>query len=105
MDDFASAQERPTMLCISTYEKGQAFLREAAALGCDVVFLTVDKLRHADWPWDAIAEFHTMPEADVPENQSPEQTLRIADSIAQRRKVRRVVALDEFDQEVAAMLR
>ena len=97
--------DRPTMLCISTYEKGQAFLCEAARLGCDVVFITVDKLRHADWPWGAIAELHTMPEADVPENQSPEQTLRIADGIAKRRKIQRVVALDEFDQEVAAMVR
>ena len=100
-----SESVRPTMLCISTYEKGQAFLREAAALGCDVVLITVDKLRDADWPHDILAELHTMPEADVPENQSPERTLRIADGIARRRKISRVVALDEFDQEVASMVR
>ena len=27
---------QPTIFCISTYEKGQAFLREAARLGCRV---------------------------------------------------------------------
>ena len=97
--------ERPTMLCISTYEKGQAFLREAARLGCDVVLLTVDGLAHADWPKDILAEFHTMPEADAPERQAPEQVCAIADSIAKRRPIARVVALDEFDQESAALVR
>jgi biotin carboxylase len=96
---------RPTMLCISTYEKGQAFLREAARLGCDVILLTVEKLANADWPKDVLAEFHTMPEADVPERQAPEQVRRIADSIAKRRKIARVVALDEFDLECAALVR
>ncbi|HEY5329597.1 MAG TPA: ATPase [Acidobacteriaceae bacterium] len=98
-------EQRPTMFCISTYEKGQAFLREAARLGCDVVLLTVDKLRDADWPKDALAEFHTMPAADVPERQAQEQVRMIADSVARRRKIARVVALDEFDLESAASLR
>lgn len=98
-------QARPTIFCISTYEKGQAFLQEAARLGCDVILLTVDKLRDADWPQDIITEFHTMPEADVPERQSPEQVRVIADTIARRRKIGRVVALDEFDLESAALVR
>jgi biotin carboxylase len=100
MDD-----QRPTMFCISTYEKGQAFLREAARLECDVVLLTVDKLRDADWPKDVLAEFHTMPEADVPERQSPEAVRVIVDLVARRRKISRVVALDEFDLESAALVR
>ena len=103
--DQMSDIPRPTIFCISTYEKGQAFLREAAALGCDVVLLTVDKLRDANWPKDVLAEFHTMPQADVPERQAPELVVRIADGIAQRRKIARVVALDEFDLESAALVR
>jgi biotin carboxylase len=99
------SEQRPTMLCISTYEKGQAFLREAGRLGCDVVLLTVDKLRDADWPKDVLAEFHTMPEADVPERQAPELVRLIADSIAKRRRIARIVALDEFDLESAALVR
>jgi biotin carboxylase len=98
-------QQRATMFCISTYEKGQAFLREAARLECDVVLLTVDKLRDAAWPRDVLAEFHTMPEAEVPERQAQEQVRVIADSIARRRRIARVVALDEFDLESAALLR
>lgn len=102
---IVTGAERPTMLCISTYEKGQAFLREAARLGCDVVLLTVDGLANADWPKDILAEFHTMPEADTPERQAPEQVRAIADSIAKRRPIARVVALDEFDLESAALVR
>ena len=36
---------QPRILCMSSYEKGQAFMQECAALGCRVVLLTVDKLR------------------------------------------------------------
>ncbi len=91
---------RPAILCISTYEKGQAFLREAARLGLEVILLTVDKLRDADWPRDAIARFHTMPE-----DLAPHHVLRYANRIVHDRWVRWVVALDEFDLESAALIR
>jgi biotin carboxylase len=97
--------EAPTLFCISTYEKGQPFLREAARLGADVVFLTVDKLRDADWPREAFAEFHTVPEAEVPEHQSLDQIRRVVEDVARRRKIARIVALDEFDLESASLLR
>ncbi len=95
-----SPQTRPAILCISTYEKGQSFLREAAHLGLEVIFLTVDKLREADWPWEAISWFETMPEG-----QTPEQVLRRIARIARERKIERVVPLDEFDLESAALIR
>jgi len=91
---------RPSLLCISTYEKGQAFLREAARLGCDVRLLTVDKLRDADWPKDILTEFLTMPE-----DLTPEQILNTVCYLARERKFDRIVPLDEFDLEAAALLR
>ena len=54
--------EQPRILCISSYEKGQAFMQECAALGCRVVLLTVEKLRGADWPRGILEDFVTMPE-------------------------------------------
>ena len=45
-----------TMLCITSYEKGQAFLREAKRQGSTVYLLTVEKLRDADWPRDQVDE-------------------------------------------------
>jgi len=91
---------KPALLCISTYEKGQAFLREAARLGCDVTLLTVDKLRDGDWPKDALARFETMPE-----NLPPEQVLHVVMRLFKHWAIDRVVALDEFDLETAALLR
>ncbi len=48
-------QDRPlTILCVSSYEKGQEFIRTCKAMGCLVLLLTVEKLRHADWPFECI---------------------------------------------------
>ena len=92
--------EAPRFLCISTYEKGQAFLQECAALGCRVVLLTVDKLRNADWPRDILEELHTMPEG-----LTREQVTNTVTYLARTRRFDRIVALDEFDMETAAHLR
>lgn len=92
--------KRPAVLCISTYEKGQAFLRELAAQGIDVVLLTVDKLRDADWPKESLAKLVTMPE-----ELSADQILNTICYEARTWKFSRVVALDEFDLETAAVVR
>lgn len=90
----------PVLLCISTYEKGQAFLREAAQLGCDVHLLTVNKLRDADWPKEILAGFHT-----APEELSAEQMLPYITRLAKDIRITRIVPLDEFDLETAALAR
>jgi biotin carboxylase len=92
--------ERPAIFCISTYEKGQAFLREAARLGAEVRLLTTEKLRDGDWPHQALAELLTMPS-----NLTPEQVLNTVLYLARTRRIDRIVALDEFDLENAALLR
>jgi biotin carboxylase len=91
---------KPTILCISTYEKGQSFMREAAHLGCNVLLLTVDKLANADWPRESLAKLYTMPE-----DLTPPQVLNTVSYLAHEQKIDRIVALDEFDLEVAALLR
>ena len=89
-----------TVLCVSSYEKGQEFLRTCKKLGCTVYLLTTEKLRNADWPRDYIDEFFYMPD-DLPLNE-----LTHAVSYAARtRHIERVVALDEFDMENVAALR
>ncbi len=91
---------QPTVLCISTYEKGQPFLIEAARLGCRVLLLTTDRLAHGDWPLSSLARFITMPEG-----LTPQQILNTVSYLAREEKIERIVALDEFDLEVAALLR
>src|SRR2546429_480853 len=60
---FSVPDERPlTILWVSSYEKGQEFLRTCKAIGCNVYLLTVEKLRNADWPREAIDEMFFMTE-------------------------------------------
>jgi len=95
------SEDRPlTILCVSSYEKGQEFIRTAKAMGCRVLLLTVEKLRHADWPKECIDEVFTMPE------ELPLQNLIYAVSYAARSQtIDRIVALDEFDMENVSALR
>jgi biotin carboxylase len=89
-----------SILCVSSYEKGQEFLRTCKALGCTVYLLTTDKLRDADWPREAIDEFFYMP-ADLP----LADLTRAVTYAARTRHIDRIVALDEFDMENVAALR
>ena len=88
------------ILCISTYEKGQDFLRTCAESGVRPTLLTAEKLRHANWPREALEDLVTMPE-----NLTSEQILNTVSWMARGRRFDRVVALDEFDLEVAAEIR
>ena len=56
---MADANER--LLCISSYEKGQDFLRTCAESGVKTTLLTVEKLRDAPWPREALEDLVTMP--------------------------------------------
>jgi biotin carboxylase len=89
-----------TILCVSSYEKGQEFMRTCKAEGAAVLLLTVEKLRHADWPFDSIAEVFTMPE-DLP----LQHLIYTVSYIARSRSIDRIVALDEFDMENVSALR
>ncbi len=93
-------RQKPTILCISTYEKGQQFIQEAARLGCDVLLLTLEKHRHADWPHASLKRLITMP-ADL----TPQQVLNTVAYHAREQRFNRIVPLDEFDLEIAALVR
>ncbi|KAA6465140.1 ATP-grasp domain-containing protein [Acidobacteria bacterium AB60] len=94
------AEPNERILCISTYEKGQDFLRQVADMGVRPTLLTVEKLRHADWPRECLEDV-----ACMPENLTREQILNTVSWMARGRRYDRVVALDEFDQETAAAVR
>ncbi len=94
-------EDRPlTILCVSSYEKGQEFIRTCKHMGCRVLLLTVEKLRKANWPFECIDEVFTMPE------ELPLQSLIYAVSFTARSQpIDRIVALDEFDMENVSALR
>jgi biotin carboxylase len=89
-----------TVLCIATYEKGQEFMKECKRQGCRVLLLTTDGLRDADWPRDAIDEtFYISRDIDR------ESLLKGVSHAARTYRIDRIVALDDFDVETAALLR
>jgi biotin carboxylase len=89
-----------TILCVSSYEKGQEFLRTCKAMGCRVLLLTVEKFRGGDWPRESVDEIFTMHE------ELPIQDIIFAVSyLARSQPVDRIVALDEFDMENVSALR
>jgi len=94
-------KQRPlTILCVSSYEKGQEFMRTCKAEGCDVFLLTVEKLRDANWPREVISEFFY-----VPEELLLQDLVYAVSYMARSRPIDRIVALDEFDMESVAALR
>jgi biotin carboxylase len=89
-----------TLLCIATYRKGDEFLKECDRQGCRVLLLTEEKLKDSDWPRDAVDAFYfvrrDMPEHDIRKG---------AAFLSRSEQIDRIVALDDFDVEMAAMLR
>ena len=89
-----------TILCIATYFKGDPFLREAKRQGATVLLLTADSLASAAWPCESIDEVHT-----ISRDSDDAAIRRRVDTIARRHRIDRITALDDFDVEMAAMLR
>jgi biotin carboxylase len=89
-----------TMLCLTSYEKGHDFMRECAESGARTLLLTVEKLRDVDWPRDVLAGVYILPAFD-----ETAHVLNAVSYLARTERIARIVALDEFDMELAAQLR
>ena len=89
-----------TILCIATYFKGDAFLRECRRQECRVVLLTSDSLAGAEWPRESIDDIQS-----IPRDASDAEIRRRVDAIARKYPIDRIAALDDFDVEMGAMLR
>jgi len=89
-----------TILCVSSYEKGQEFLRTCKAMGCRVLLLTVEKLRDAAWPRESLDDLFLMPEEIAQQH-----LIYTVSYMARSQPIDRIVALDEFDMENVSALR
>jgi biotin carboxylase len=94
-------ESRPlTFLCITTYVKGQEFMRECKRQGCRVLLLTAEKLREAAWPRESLDDTFYLPaEISLPD------IVQAVTHLARTQKIDRIVALEEYDMETAATLR
>jgi len=93
-----------TILCITSYEKGHDFLRECNRQGWTVVLITAESIRDkAHWPMEAIDEIFYLP--DDGQKWNPLHMRNAVSYLARTRVFDRIVALDDFDIELAALLR
>jgi biotin carboxylase len=95
---MADSTER--FLCVASYEKGYDFLCQCTEMGVRPTLLTLDNLRDAKWPSDALEEMIVMPSG-----LSREQILNTVSWKARSRRFDRIIALDEFDLATAAEIR
>lgn len=89
-----------TILCITSYEKGQEFLRECKRQGWQVILLTATALENANWPRDSIDEAYYMPDLS-----KVDDVIRGVSYLARSHVIDRVVALDDYDVQTASALR
>lgn len=91
-------------LLISSYFKGVEFIKSCKEAGNTVFFLTSLKLKNDPWPYDHIDESFYL-------NENEEGTWDSKDMIGglawlmRKHRIDRVVALDDFDVEKAALIR
>ncbi len=93
-----------TILCLASYDKGHEFLRQCKREGWTVVLVTAESLREkAHWPREAIDEIFYLP--DEHQQWNPVHLRNGVSYLARTRVFDRIVPLDDFDVELAAMLR
>lgn len=93
------AKKALNFLCISTYFKGEDFLRSCKAQGNNVFLLTKKKLEFEAWPWEAIDNVFYIEDWNQTDiTKGIAYTFRTI-------KFDRFVALDDFDVEKVALLR
>lgn len=92
-----------TVLCVSSYEKGFDFMKQAKEDGHRVLLLTSQSLHDIQWPKESIDEIFYMP--DVNKEWNIDHMINAVSFLARREQIDRIVALDDFDVEKAARLR
>lgn len=93
-----------SILCLASYEKGQRFLQQAKELGCRVFLLTSLSLKDkADFPRDSLDDIFYMPDEDNEWNL--QDMVHAVSHLCRRVRIDRVIPLDDFDLEKAALLR
>jgi carbamoylphosphate synthase large subunit len=89
-----------TILCLASYFKGEDFLRECKLQGCRVLLITVESLSEAAWPRDSIDDVFYMPDL-----YNREDVIKGISYLARTQSIDRIVPLDDYDVETAALLR
>lgn len=92
-----------TVLCVSSYEKGFDFMKQAKEDGHRVLLLTSQSLHDSPWPKESIDEIFYLP--DINKEWNIDHMINAVSFLARTEQIDRIVALDDFDVEKAARLR
>ncbi len=90
----------PKFLCLSSYFKGNRFLERLKAEGCDVYLLTVQDCLKEPWAREALTDVFA-----VNNFHDRRGLVNTVAYLFRTHQFERIVALDDFDIEVAAYLR
>jgi biotin carboxylase len=93
MNDF-------TLLFITSEFKGNETIEQAKREGCRVLFMTEERHRDKAWVWDSIDEAFFTPDFRKYQDVTNTVTWLLRDRV-----IHGIIALDEFEQELAAILR
>jgi hypothetical protein len=90
----------PTILCLASHFKGAAFMQAAKQIGSTVLLLARENQTDEPWPRESLDEVYFMPDL----RKRPD-ILYAVSYIARGRAIDQVVAMDDFDVEIAGALR
>jgi biotin carboxylase len=88
------------VVCLATYFKGADFIRECKSRGCRVVLITKEKMLHEPWPRESLDDVIALPN-----DAGPELFIHLISLLGRQTRLDRIVALEEFDVVVAALIR
>jgi biotin carboxylase len=89
-----------TILCLASYFKGNAFLEQCKREGCHVILLTLEPLLGKPWArefCDEVFAVHSLTDRRA--------VMNAVSYLARTRDIARIVPLDDYDVETAALLR
>ncbi|MBV8553805.1 MAG: ATPase [Acidobacteriaceae bacterium] len=93
-----------TFLCLASFEKGHRTLEELKRQGCRVFLLTSLSLRDkAKWPRESLEDIFYLP--DQEHQWDAQDMIRGVSHLCRTQQIDRILPLDDFDVERAALLR
>ncbi len=97
---MVSQAQELTILCLASYEKGAEFMRECRRQGCRVLLLTRETLAQANWPREVLDDIFYLPVGA-----GRDDLIKGVSYLARTHAIDRIVPLDDYDVEMAALLR
>src|SRR5258708_30632058 len=89
-----------TILCISSYFKGNRFLETCKREGCRVILLVRETVLAEPWARDSCDEVHALPSLF-----DRRSVLNAVSYLARTREIDRIAPLDDYDVEMASTIR